>query len=70
MNKTFVLIEAQFYENYNIDGSEPYWKPKGGIEFKVEVTMDNLMYSEDKCIIAFKKILDIGTKPGNKCISG
>lgn len=53
--KRNIHLHAQFYENYNVNsdgslGETPYWKPKGGHTFEVEVDFDWLMYvdSEDR----------------------
>lgn len=47
--KRKIHLHAQFYENYNVNsdgslGETPYWKPKGGHTFEVEVDFDWLMY--------------------------
>lgn len=39
-------INSQYYENYS-DSNTPYWKPKGGQVFEMEVEGDILMYSTD-----------------------
>jgi len=42
-------ITAQYYENYNTSGEgAPYWKPKGGHEFEVEVADSLAMYADVK----------------------
>lgn len=44
-----LVINCQYYENYNVGpegfGEVPYWKPKGGHEFEIEVDSDVLLYS-------------------------
>jgi hypothetical protein len=44
-----LVINCQYYENYNVGpdgfGEVPYWKPKGGHEFEIEVDSDVVMYS-------------------------
>jgi hypothetical protein len=56
--KRKIHLHAQFYENYNFNsdgflGETPYWKPKGGHTFEVEVDSDWLMYadSEDRDVV-------------------
>lgn len=57
-----VSITAQFYENYSfidgeVDGENPYWKPKGGQVFQVHVPVDTLMYGEEAVIASIKRAL-------------
>ena len=43
-----VRVLAQYWENYNVDGGKPYWKPKNGHEFLFEnVDSDTVMYAND-----------------------
>ena len=44
MNCT-INITAQYFENYS-DTKTPYWKPKGGQEFKILIDSDTIMYSD------------------------
>jgi len=52
MSKIKILVHSQYYENYAVgpDGFDevPYWKPKGGHEFYVEVDSDVLLYGEEQ----------------------
>ncbi len=41
--KCKLFINCQYYQNYS-DTDTPYWKPKGGHEFVIEVESD-VMYS-------------------------
>lgn len=41
-----IIINSQYYQNYS-DTDNPYWKPKGGHEFQIEVNSDVLLYSND-----------------------
>tara|TARA_R110001606_G_scaffold62592_1_gene145530 strand:- start:2 stop:343 length:342 start_codon:yes stop_codon:yes gene_type:complete len=41
-----IIINSQYYQNYS-DTDTPYWKPKGGHEFQIEVNSDVLMYSNE-----------------------
>ena len=43
-----ILVSAQYYENYS-DSKNPYWKPKGGVDFSFPVDSDLVMwiYKED-----------------------
>jgi len=65
--KRKIHLHAQFYENYNFNsdgylGETPYWKPKGGHTFEVEVDSDWLMYadSEDRDVV-FAELVRICT---------
>ena len=50
-----ILINCQYYENYNVgpDGfntygdGKPHWKPKGGHMFSMEMDSDALFYIND-----------------------
>jgi len=49
-----VRVLTQYHENYNTDNgvnanpnSAPYWKPKGGVEFEVEVNSDIVLYCDN-----------------------
>ena len=47
MNAT-VRVHTQYHENYNTDTiNPPYWKPKGGVEFMIEVNSDLLLYCDN-----------------------
>ena len=41
-----IIINSQYYQNYS-DTDTPYWKPKGGHGFQIEVNSDVLMYSNE-----------------------
>ena len=60
MSKQTILIETQYYENYNVDangfGEVPYWKPKGGFTFKIEMDADLIMFSNPAEI--FRKMVE------------
>ena len=52
-----VLINTQYLENYaiNADGSlaeVPYWKPKGGFQFVIELDSDLMMFGDFQDILA------------------
>ncbi len=43
-----ITILTQYYENYNTDTiNPPYWKPKGGHKFSVEISDTTAMYCPD-----------------------
>lgn len=42
-----LMIFTQVHENYGSE-SDPYWKPKGGDDYFVPVSMDDLLASENK----------------------
>lgn len=42
-----LMIFTQVHENYGSE-DQPYWKPKGGDDYFVPVSMDDLLASEDK----------------------
>ena len=52
MSKIKIIISSQYWENYAVGPEgfydEPYWKPKGGHEFSVEVDSDVLLYGEEQ----------------------
>ena len=52
-----VIVTAQYYENYNIDNPESnlHWKPKGGVDFVIELNPDILFYSDPNFV--FGKML-------------
>jgi hypothetical protein len=39
-----ILVSAQYYENYS-DSKNPYWKPKGGVDFSFPVDSDLAIYA-------------------------
>ena len=39
-----ILVSAQYYENYS-DSKNPYWKPKGGVDFSFPVDSDLVLYA-------------------------
>ncbi len=59
--KSKVIINTQYFENYNVgtDGFEevPHWKPKGGHQFIIEMDGDTLFYANN-IAEAFQKMLD------------
>jgi len=59
--KSNVIIRAQYYENYNVGpdgfGETPYWKPKGGMEFIIEMDTDIIFYCDNPEKV-FQKMLD------------
>ena len=61
-----INIECQYYENYNPSGDKPYWKPKGGRTFQVNMDLDYLYCTEDKVIEVFKKIVKEQSDCGSK----
>jgi hypothetical protein len=60
MSKQTILIETQYYENYNVGpdgfGETPHWKPKGGFTFKIEMDADLVMYQDPAPV--FRKMLE------------
>ena len=61
--KVNLLVECQYYENYNIDangwGEVPHWKPKGGHQFLMPIDSDYLMYADESQIVeAITKIVE------------
>jgi hypothetical protein len=52
-----ILVSAQYYENYS-DSKNPYWKPKGGVDFSFPVDSDLVMwiYKEDLKIALMKMV--------------
>ena len=54
-----ILVSAQYYENYS-DSKNPYWKPKGGVDFSFPVDSDLVMwiYKEDLKIALMKMVED------------
>jgi len=61
MSKETILVQTQFYENYNVAldgfGIIPTWKPKGGHTFSIEMDADLLMYSDADAI--FTKMVEM-----------
>jgi len=51
-----LLVNCQYYENYNIDsngwGEVPHWKPKGGYSFLMPINSDYLMYADESEIVS------------------
>lgn len=58
--KSTVLVLTQYYENYNVGpegfnmqgDKQPYWKPKGGHTFSIEMDADVLMYTDAEAILS------------------
>lgn len=57
MEKTLVVITAQYYENYGYSDGSDFWKPKGGQEFHIYADSDDFFYGEQFCIQAIKEML-------------
>jgi hypothetical protein len=60
--KVNLLVNCQYYENYNVSdegwGEVPYWKPKGGISFLMPIDSDYLIYAEESQVIqSIKNVL-------------
>ena len=60
--KVNLLVNCQYYENYNVDangfGEVPYWKPKGGISFLMPIDSDYLIYADESQVIqSIKNVL-------------
>ena len=45
-----LLVHCQYYENYNLDGRFPHWKPKFGHTFKVPVDSDTVFYADEEIL--------------------
>lgn len=58
--KATVIIDAQYYENYNVGpegfGKVPHWKPKGGHQFKIEMDTDIIFYCPDVAEVFTKMV--------------
>ena len=59
MSKVKVIVTTQYFENYNV-GPEgfnmygdklPHWKPKGGVDFQIEMDSDVLMYTDAEAVL-------------------
>ncbi|HEV8512198.1 MAG TPA: hypothetical protein VGQ59_02945 [Cyclobacteriaceae bacterium] len=62
--KTLVRILCQYFENYSTSGDgQPYWKPKGGVEFTLRADSDIFTYDEDFAIRAIKSLLETKSNP-------
>ena len=59
--KVNLLVNCQYYENYNVGpdgfGEVPYWKPKGGHQFLMPVDSDTIMYCDQHEIEDAIKVL-------------
>ena len=58
-----LIINCQYYENYNVGpngfGEVPYWKPKGGFQFKMPVDSDTVCYADNDVIVqAIKNLVE------------
>ena len=55
MTKVKVIVTTQYFENYNVGpdgfGAIPNWKPKGGVDFQMEIDSDVLMYTVADAIL-------------------
>ena len=62
MSKVKIIITCQYWENYAVgpDGFDevPYWKPKGGAEFSVEVDSDVLLAGEEQIEKVLSKMVE------------
>ena len=66
MAKAKLIIQTQYYENYNVgpegfntygDG-QPHWKPKGGHEFVIPgFESSYLFYDEEQTVEVLKKLI-------------
>ena len=61
--KVNLLVNCQYFENYNIDsngwGEVPHWKPKGGYSFLMPINSDYLMYADETDIVsAITKVVE------------
>ena len=60
MSKNKTIVTAQYFENYAIDKDgfkdKPYWKPKGSVNFEIEIDSDILMYTDVKKV--FEKMIE------------
>ena len=65
MSKVNVLVNCQYFENYNVgpDGfntfgdGKPHWKPKGGHQFLMPLNSDTVMYIEPSELVDAIKVL-------------
>ena len=58
-----LIVNCQYYENYNVGpngfGEVPYWKPKGGFQFKMPVDSDTVCYADNDVIVqAIKNLVE------------
>lgn len=56
MRNTLLHITAQYSENYGTP-ENPYWKPKGGCVFSLNVDSYIFMYAEEQAIEALKTLV-------------
>ena len=54
--KSKFLFLCQYFENYS-DTENPYWKPKGGVQFVVYIGCDSMFYAENEVIKWFKEVV-------------
>ena len=54
--KSKFLFLCQYFENYS-DTENPYWKPKGGVQFVVYIDCDCMFYAENEVIKWFKEVV-------------
>ena len=68
MSKNKTTVIAQYFENYAIDKDgfkdKPYWKPKGSVNFEIEIDSDILMYTDVKKV--FEKMIEKHNSIGEK----
>ena len=66
MNKLITIqVNANYYENYNIDSDIPYYKIKGTHVFEMEVNFDDLMYREEELRSIINDKIHRATNPSN-----
>ena len=54
--KSKFLFLCQYYENYS-DTENPYWKPKGGVNFVLHIDSDCMFYAEQEVIKWFQEVV-------------
>lgn len=45
-----IQVTAQYYENYS-DTNIPYWKPKGGVDFRFPLDADLALYARKEDLV-------------------
>jgi hypothetical protein len=49
--KNKIILSTQYYENYNVGpegfGEVPFWKPKGEVQFQIEMDTDIILYCDE-----------------------
>lgn len=54
-NKCLVKVTCQYYENYGFSEGEVSWKTKGGTYYQLYMSVDDVMYGEDKMVEVLKE---------------